>query len=114
MTSQPDLQRKVRQLDNDVSAIYDLIFKIQNTQIRHGNRLDEIVTDLAAHDARFDRLDQRLDGVEQRLDGVEQRLEGLEQRLDGVEQRLEGLEHTMVDQFGRVLRLLGDDTEGSR
>ncbi|MEQ7010471.1 hypothetical protein ABN028_30265 [Actinopolymorpha sp. B17G11] len=42
----PDVQRKVRQLDNDVQSIYELLVTIQVTQQRQGNRLDELASDV--------------------------------------------------------------------
>jgi outer membrane murein-binding lipoprotein Lpp len=44
----PDLQRKVRQLDNDVQSIYEMLATIQATQQRQGNRLDELATDVGS------------------------------------------------------------------
>jgi chromosome segregation ATPase len=64
MTMTPaEIERKVRRLDNDVQAIYELLATISATQTRHGNRLDEL-------DARFDGVDQRLDGLDTKLDEV--------------------------------------------
>jgi archaellum component FlaC len=69
MTMTPaEIERKVRRLDNDVQAIYELLATISATQTRHGNRLDEL-------DARFDGVDQRLDGLDQRLDGLDTKLD---------------------------------------
>ena len=54
MTTPPEIARKVRQLDNDVQAIYELLAGISATQLRQGNRLEEIAasqTDLAAGQA---------------------------------------------------------------
>jgi len=51
MSPPPDLARKVGQLDSDVGAIYNMLNAIQATQLRHGNRLDEISRDLGGlHD----------------------------------------------------------------
>ena len=56
MTMTPaQLERKVRQVDNDVQSILGLLQEIKTTQIRHGNRLDELGQD-------FDRVNERLDG----------------------------------------------------
>jgi archaellum component FlaC len=81
-TPAPDIERKVRQLDNDVQAIYELLTNIQGTQRRQGTMLDGM-------DARMDRMESRLDGVETRLDGVETRLDGVETRLDGMDGKLD-------------------------
>jgi hypothetical protein len=48
---QPDLTRKVRQLDNDVYALYELVLGISITQTRHGNRLDELAATQDTHTA---------------------------------------------------------------
>ena len=78
MTMTPaEIERKVRRLDNDVQAIYELLATISATQTRHGNRLDEL-------DARFDGVDQRLDGINQRLDGHDKRFDAVDGKLDEV------------------------------
>jgi septal ring factor EnvC (AmiA/AmiB activator) len=43
------LERKVRQLDNDVQAIYEMIATVEATQRRHGNRLEEITASQSDH-----------------------------------------------------------------
>ena len=85
------LERKVRQLDNDVQSIYELLdqlkisqTRIAATQSRQGNRLDELAQSLEAHDQRFDAMDRRFDGVDQRFDRIDQRLNGLDSKLDDV------------------------------
>ena len=76
MTMTPaEIQRKVRQLDNEVQSIYEILHSIAATQTRHGTRLDG--------------LDQRFDGVDQRFDGVDQRFDGIDQRFDGIDGKLE-------------------------
>lgn len=44
MTAQ--LERKVRQLDNDVSSLYEALARIELKQGRHDTRFDEIDEDL--------------------------------------------------------------------
>lgn len=46
MTIQPPLERKVRQLDNDVTSIYEILARIELKQGRHDNRFEEIGADL--------------------------------------------------------------------
>jgi len=41
MMNPMELDRKVRQLDNDVQSIYEMLADISATQRRQGNRLDE-------------------------------------------------------------------------
>jgi hypothetical protein len=43
------VERKVRQLDNDVQAIYEMIATVEATQRRHGNRLEEITASQSEH-----------------------------------------------------------------
>jgi hypothetical protein len=47
MTTPPEIARKVRQLDNDVQAIYEMLAGISATQQRQGNRLEEIAASQA-------------------------------------------------------------------
>jgi hypothetical protein len=71
MTMKPlELERKVRQLDNDVQSIYELLLGIQGTQGRHTNRLDELATDIDAIGGRLSAVDGRLDSLEHKLDLV--------------------------------------------
>jgi hypothetical protein len=74
-TVPPDVQRKVRQLDNDVQSIYELLATIQATQQRQGNRLDELATDVGSlksdvvrlrteHGAKLDAILDHLRGRE--------------------------------------------------
>ncbi len=108
MTSQ-SIEQKVRQLDNDVQALYELIHKISTTQGRHTNRLTEITEDLAtlkasvaAHDARFDRLESRFDRLESKIDRLESKVDAHDTRFDAHDARFDGLD-TKID---RVLELL--------
>jgi len=88
MTMSPvDLQRKVRQLDNDMSSTYELIFAIQNTLRRHGNRMAELTEMVEAHDARFDAVDSKLDAVETKLDTVETKLDTVLDVVRGLSRR---------------------------
>jgi methyl-accepting chemotaxis protein len=63
VTTPADLTRKVRQLDNDVQSIYEMLTRIDATQQRHGHRLDEVA-------GRLDEVAGRLDEVAGRLDEV--------------------------------------------
>ncbi|MDQ3406205.1 MAG: hypothetical protein M3548_22895 [Actinomycetota bacterium] len=42
MSSPAEVERKVRQLDNDVQSIYEMLARIEATQARQGNRLGEM------------------------------------------------------------------------
>ena len=83
-TSSPDLDRKVRQLDNDVHAVYEMITKVHGTLQLHTTRLDGIDAGLGEMNTRLDTVETRLDTVETRLDTVETRLGGVETGLVGV------------------------------
>lgn len=71
------VERKVRQLDNDVHALYELIHKISTTQVRHTNRFDELSADVAGHGERLDRLEGKVDRLEGKVDTI---LDLLQQR----------------------------------
>lgn len=62
-----DLERKVRQLDNDVQAIDGLLADIS-----------EVVT---GHTLRFDAVDARFDGVDARLETMDGSLREILRRL---------------------------------
>jgi len=82
------LERKVRQLDNDVQSIYEMLAAIQGTQLRHGNRLEE--------------LDERLTGLDERLTGLDGRVVGLDERVAGIDEKVTDLGENMAT----VLELL--------
>ena len=84
MTTSPPLERKVRQLDNDVQALYELIFKISATQVRHTNRFDELSADVAAHGERLDGLEGKVDRLEGKVDGLDGKVDTI---LDLLQQR---------------------------
>jgi hypothetical protein len=56
MASPAEIERKVRQLDNDVQAIYELLATIGATQKRQGNRLNEIVAAQSDHGEKLDAI----------------------------------------------------------
>ena len=71
-----EVERTVRQPDNDVDSIYELLSKISLTQERHGNRVRELTEMVAAHDLRFDSVDDRLERLETGMVEVLQILRG--------------------------------------
>jgi chromosome segregation ATPase len=92
----PELSRKVRQLDNDVQSIYELLTEISTTQVRHGNRLDELGGQLSSiagtqlrHGNRLDELADKLDGHDQRFDAHDQRFDAHDQRFDAMDEKLD-------------------------
>ena len=60
-TTPDDLGRKVRQLDNDVQSIYEMLATIEATQRRQGNRLEEIAGSQTEQGAKLDRILSILD-----------------------------------------------------
>jgi hypothetical protein len=52
----PNLGRKVRQLDNDVQAIYEMLAGISATQDRQGSRLEEIAAKQVVQDGRLEEI----------------------------------------------------------
>ncbi len=51
-----EIERKVRQLDNDVHSIYTMLSAIQGTQERHTNRLGELAVKVDSLDAKVDTV----------------------------------------------------------
>lgn len=63
-------ERKICQLDNDVQSIYEMFSSISGTQLRHGNRLDEIDERLERVEGKVDSLDGKVDSLEGKVDSV--------------------------------------------
>ncbi|HEX7660873.1 MAG TPA: hypothetical protein VF444_15475 [Pseudonocardiaceae bacterium] len=92
-TTSPDVDRKVRQLDNDVHEIYEMLRVISHTQGKHCERLDTLATEmsrvggtqsrhlstiektLAEHGERFDTIGLMLGKHGEQLDGIIQLLQ---------------------------------------
>ncbi len=66
----PDVARKVRQLDNDVQVIYEMLAKIEATQNRHGNRLEEINTTLGDMDGKLNELGGKFNEMDGKLNQI--------------------------------------------
>jgi hypothetical protein len=56
VAGQVEVERKVRQLDNDVQSIYELLATIEATQKRQANRLNEIATAQTEHGDKLDAI----------------------------------------------------------
>jgi hypothetical protein len=67
----------VRQLDNDVPAVYEMLAGISANQLRQGNRLEEIATVVESHTATLNAHGEKLNTVDAKLDAI---LELLQQR----------------------------------
>ena len=79
-----DLERKVRQHDNDISAVYTMIADIQNTQRRHTNRFDELTEDVGALDGRLSSVEKGMSSLVTRMSSLETRMSSLEAKVDQV------------------------------
>lgn len=62
MTGPVEIERKVRQLDNDVQSIYEMLAAIEATQRRQGNRLKEIAASQSDHGQKLDAILELLRG----------------------------------------------------
>lgn len=69
-TPTEEIERKVRQHDSDLTAIYEMLAdlgtgmrKVQGAQLRQGSRLDQI-------EDRLTTVDERLTGVDGKLDAI--------------------------------------------
>ncbi|MGC5617262.1 hypothetical protein [Georgenia sp. Z1491] len=88
MTS-TSIEQKVRQLDNDVEAIYEMLSTISLTQRRHTNRLGEISNDITAHGARLDSIESKVDAVDGRVGSVESKVGTVDTKVDAVDTKLD-------------------------
>ncbi|NYF99352.1 DUF7310 family coiled-coil domain-containing protein [Janibacter cremeus] len=84
-----DLERKVRQHDNDISAVYTMIADIQNTQRRHTNRFDELTEDVGSLDGRMSSLEKRTSSLEAKVDSLTGKVESLEGKVNSVDGKLD-------------------------
>lgn len=83
------VERKVRQLDNDVQSIYEMLSTIHGTQQRHGNRLTELEDRVIALDAKVDGLDAKVDALDARLGAHDGRFDTIEAKVDTLGARME-------------------------
>lgn len=77
MSVPPEITRKVRQLDHDVQAIYEMLARIEATQQRQGNRLDELTETQAEHGAKLDEHGAKLDEHGAKLDDHGKKLDAI-------------------------------------
>ncbi|MGH8966065.1 MAG: hypothetical protein ACRDXB_12165, partial [Actinomycetes bacterium] len=72
MTMPMGIERKVRQLDNDVQSIYEMLADIAATQRRQGNRLTEMDSKVTEMDSKVTEMDSKvteMDGKLTEMDG---------------------------------------------
>ena len=74
MVSNTQIELRVSRLENDRTAIYEILTDVAATQLVHTQRLDGI-------DNRLDGIDNRLDGIDNRLDGIDRSLAEIVRRL---------------------------------
>lgn len=79
-----DIERKVRQHENDISAIYTMIADIHNTQGRHTNRFNELTEDVGALGERMSSIETRMTSLEGKVDSLEGKVDSLGGKVDQV------------------------------
>ena len=84
------MKRKVRQLDNDVQAIYEMLAGISATQQRHGNRLNELDAKLVTMDGKLETMDGKLATMDGQLASMDGQLASMAGKLDAVLDLLRG------------------------
>lgn len=110
----PDVNRKVRQLDSDVQAIYGLLEGITENQQKHSTALADLsvaVTGIRATQQRqynrLDELDAHVEGLDAGLTEVRatqsrhgNRLDEFDGRFDRLETKVDGLDAKFTGLFG--------------
>ena len=117
MTMTPaEVERKVRQLDNDVQSIYEMLTGIESTQRRHSNRFEELAGQVAAVadqvvslDAKIETVDSRVSTVDAKVDVVDAKVDALGTKVGALESQV-GTVDTKLDEVLRLLR--ADGAEG--
>ncbi|MGI9001160.1 MAG: hypothetical protein ACR2GH_05790 [Pseudonocardia sp.] len=116
MTTPPRTEHKVRQHENDIEAIYDLltemsgnVLRIQGAQLRQGSRLDQIEERLHGVEGELvgvvsglAGLNTRVGGIEGRLTAVETQLTALDTHVGGIEGRLTAVEGQLTGMDGKL------------
>ncbi|MBW3604801.1 MAG: hypothetical protein KY460_07800 [Actinobacteria bacterium] len=96
MTQPLNVPRKLRQIDNDVQSIYEMLSGIAGTQLRHGNRLDELAAQLDRMDARLASHDETLASHSDILASHSEMLTSHSRRLEQIDGKLD----TVIDMLG--------------
>jgi peptidoglycan hydrolase CwlO-like protein len=96
MTMSPvEIERKVRQLDNDVQSIYTMLSAIQGTQERHTNRLRELAEKLDAVDGKIGTVDSKVGDLDGKIDTVDSKVGDLDGKIDTVDSKVGDLDSRM-------------------
>ena len=94
MTMSPmEIERKVRQLDNDVQSMYEMLAAIQGTQERHSNRFQEVAE-------KLDNVDQTVNALDGKVTDLDGKVSNLDQKvgtLDGKVSNLDGKMDTVLE-----------------
>ena len=72
--SQPEIERRLRQHDDDITAVYELLGEIQDKQAQHDRHFEGVSRRFDSHDRQFDAINRRLDGQDQRFDRIDEQL----------------------------------------
>jgi hypothetical protein len=70
MSTPAEVARKVRQLDNDVQSIYEMLARIEATQGRQGNRLGELASSVAELDGKVGDMSGKIAEMDGKLDRI--------------------------------------------
>jgi chromosome segregation ATPase len=103
MTMPLEAERKIRQLDNDVQSIYEMLAEIAATQRRQGNRLAEVDTKLTEVDTKLTEVDTKLTEVDTKLTEVDTKLTEVDTKLTEVNGQL----NAMNGRLDTIVGLLG-------
>ena len=79
-----EVERKVRQLDNDVQSIYELVMGIQLTQTRHTNRLQELGEDIGALSTKVESLEVKVTSLDTKVDSLDTKVDTLGTQMSEV------------------------------
>ncbi len=82
------IEHKLRQHDNDIASIYEI--------------LTEIKTTVTSHDARFDTIDGRFEAIDGRLNAVDARFEAVDARFDTIDGRLDTIDGALAEVLRRL------------
>jgi archaellum component FlaC len=93
----PEIDRKVRQLDNDVQAIYEMISRVSGTQQRHTTRLDGIDARLGDMESHLENLDTKVASLDTRVAGLDTRVASLDAKVAGLDTKVTGLDTKVGD-----------------
>ena len=92
MTMSPvEIERKVRQLDNDVQSIYTMLSAIQGTQERHTNRLRELAEKLDAVDGKIGTVDSKVGDLDGKVGDLDGKIDTVDSKVGDLDSRMDGL-----------------------